>query len=40
MSWTKNAEEAYSFVLCQNNKWELDGRGPNAFAGIHSLLAL
>ena len=23
----------YAFALAQNNKWELDGRGPNGYAG-------
>ena len=31
---TPSTPQAYAFALSQNNKWELDGRGPNAFAGI------
>jgi deoxyribodipyrimidine photo-lyase len=27
-------EEAYAVLLHLNNKYELDGRGPNAFAGV------
>jgi len=38
--WTKNIEETYAFVVTQNNKWELDGRGANAFAGIAWLLCV
>ena len=34
IGWTRTLEEAYAWVLAQNNKWELDGRGANAFAGV------
>ena len=34
IGWTRTLEDAYAWVLAQNNKWELDGRGANAFAGV------
>ena len=34
IKWTQSVDQAYAFVLHQNNKWELDGRGPNGFAGV------
>jgi carbohydrate-binding DOMON domain-containing protein len=34
IQWMQSPEEAFAFVLRQNNKWELDGRGPNGFAGV------
>jgi deoxyribodipyrimidine photo-lyase len=34
IEWTQSPEEAYKIALCLNNKYELDGRDPNGFAGI------
>ncbi|MCB5268581.1 MAG: deoxyribodipyrimidine photo-lyase [Candidatus Cloacimonadaceae bacterium] len=34
LSWFNDVEEAYAVLLHLNNKYELDGRGPNAFAGV------
>lgn len=34
IEWTKTPEEAYKIALYLNNKYELDGRDPNGFAGI------
>jgi deoxyribodipyrimidine photo-lyase len=34
LEWTTNPEEAFSIALYLNNKYELDGRDPNAFAGV------
>ena len=33
IQWTPDLDTAFAFVLAQNNKWELDGRGANGFAG-------
>jgi len=34
LEWTKNAETAFKIALYLNNKYELDGRDPNGFAGV------
>ncbi|MGQ9510276.1 MAG: deoxyribodipyrimidine photo-lyase [Thermodesulfobacteriota bacterium] len=34
LEWTRNPEEAYRIALTLNNKYELDGRDPNGFAGV------
>ncbi len=34
LEWTKKPEEAYRIALSLNNKYELDGRDPNGFAGV------
>ena len=34
IEWSKTPEEAFSVALYLNNKYELDGRDPNGFAGV------
>ncbi len=34
IEWTKKPEQAYKIALYLNNKYELDGRDPNGFAGV------
>ncbi len=34
LEWTKNYREAYSILIYLNNKYSLDGRDPNGYAGI------
>jgi deoxyribodipyrimidine photo-lyase len=34
IEWTKTPEEAFRVALSLNNKYELDGRDPNGFAGV------
>lgn len=34
IEWTKTPEIAYKIALYLNNKYELDGRDPNGFAGV------
>jgi deoxyribodipyrimidine photo-lyase len=34
LEWTESPEEAFQIALNLNNKYSLDGRDPNAFAGI------
>ncbi|WP_018249499.1 deoxyribodipyrimidine photo-lyase [Orenia marismortui] len=34
LEWTTDPEEAFQIALYLNNKYNLDGRDPNAFAGI------
>jgi deoxyribodipyrimidine photo-lyase len=34
IEWTKDPEEAFRIALYLNNKYELDGRDPNGFAGV------
>jgi len=34
LEWTKNPKTAFNIALYLNNKYELDGRDPNAFAGV------
>lgn len=34
LEWTPGPEDALATALYLNNKYELDGRGPNGFAGV------
>lgn len=34
IEWTKKPSEAFEIALYLNNKYELDGRDPNSFAGV------
>jgi len=34
IAWFDSPEEAWSILLYLNNRYELDGRDPNAYAGI------
>ncbi|ATU08545.1 deoxyribodipyrimidine photo-lyase [Methanohalophilus portucalensis] len=34
LEWTEGPEDAYQIALYLNNKYELDGRDPNGYAGI------
>jgi len=34
IEWTKTPEDAYRIALYLNNKYELDGRDPNGYAGV------
>jgi len=34
LEWTPKPQEAFSIALYLNNKYELDGRDPNGFAGV------
>jgi deoxyribodipyrimidine photo-lyase len=34
LEWTHDPEEAYQIALKLNNKYELDGRDPNGYAGV------
>ncbi|MHC5083621.1 MAG: deoxyribodipyrimidine photo-lyase [Planctomycetota bacterium] len=34
LEWTKSPKDAFYFALYLNNKYELDGRDPNGFAGV------
>ena len=34
IEWSKSAQSAFKIALYLNNKYELDGRDPNGFAGI------
>jgi deoxyribodipyrimidine photo-lyase len=34
LEWTKSPKQAFEWVLYLNNKYELDGRDPNSFAGV------
>lgn len=34
LEWTETPEDAYRIALYLNNKYELDGRDPNGFAGV------
>jgi deoxyribodipyrimidine photo-lyase len=34
IEWTKTPHEAFEIMLALNNRYELDGRDPNGFAGI------
>jgi deoxyribodipyrimidine photo-lyase len=34
LEWSKSPEEAFRIALYLNNKYELDGRDPNGFAGV------
>ena len=34
LEWSRNPQAGFKIALYLNNKYELDGRGPNAFAGV------
>jgi deoxyribodipyrimidine photo-lyase len=34
LDWTRSPEEAYDIAVHLNDRYELDGRGPNGYAGI------
>jgi deoxyribodipyrimidine photo-lyase len=34
IEWTQNPEEAFEIALRLNDRYELDGRDPNGYAGI------
>jgi len=34
LEWTENPEQAYAIALSLNNRYELDGRDPNGYAGV------
>jgi deoxyribodipyrimidine photo-lyase len=34
IEWTSSPQEAFQLALRLNNKYELDGRDPNGFAGV------
>jgi deoxyribodipyrimidine photo-lyase len=34
LEWSKTPEQAFQTALHLNNKYELDGRDPNGFAGV------
>ena len=34
LEWTNSPDEAYKIVLYLNNKYEIDGRDPNGYAGV------
>lgn len=34
IKWTKSPQEAFEYSVSLNNKYELDGSGPNAYANI------
>ena len=34
MEWSERSEQAYAMALYLNNKYELDGRNPNGYAGV------
>jgi deoxyribodipyrimidine photo-lyase len=34
LEWTASPDEAYRIALYLNNKYEIDGRDPNGFAGV------
>lgn len=34
LEWTKTPQQGFAWALYLNNKYELDGRDPNAFAGV------
>jgi deoxyribodipyrimidine photo-lyase len=34
LEWSADPEEAYATALCLNNRFSLDGRDPNGFAGV------
>jgi deoxyribodipyrimidine photo-lyase len=34
LEWSRTPEEAYAAALRLNNRYELDGRDPNGFAGV------
>jgi deoxyribodipyrimidine photo-lyase len=34
LEWSRSPEEGFAAALALNNKYELDGRDPNGFAGV------
>ena len=34
IEWTKDYKKAYEILIYLNNKYNIDGRGPNAYAGV------
>ncbi|VDN44854.1 unnamed protein product [Gongylonema pulchrum] len=34
IEWSADYESAYSFLIEQNDKYELDGRDPNGYCGV------
>lgn len=34
IEWTPTYEEAYAFLIEQNNKYELDGHDPCGYSGV------
>jgi len=34
LEWTETPEQGYAIALALNNRYELDGRDPNGYAGI------
>jgi len=34
LEWTRSPEEAYGIALRLNDRYELDGRDPNGYAGV------
>jgi deoxyribodipyrimidine photo-lyase len=34
LEWSASPEEAFSIAVKLNNKYELDGRGPNGYTGV------
>jgi deoxyribodipyrimidine photo-lyase len=34
LEWTRSPEEAMQYAICLNDRYELDGRDPNGYAGI------
>lgn len=34
LEWTKTPRQGFEWALCLNNKYELDGRDPNGYAGV------
>ena len=34
LEWSPDPEEAFALTLALNNRWFLDGRDPNSFAGV------
>jgi deoxyribodipyrimidine photo-lyase len=34
LEWTRSPEEAYEIVIRLNDRYELDGRDPNGYAGV------
>jgi len=34
LQWSESPEQAYAVAIYLNNKYELDGRDPNGFAGV------
>jgi deoxyribodipyrimidine photo-lyase len=34
IEWTQNPNDAFNWALYLNNKYEIDGRDPNGYAGV------